>query len=255
MQQPDALRAAFEEHVAGLALTPELHGLRESMRYALDSGGKRIRPVLVLATCEAAGGDAEAALDAAAALELVHTFSLVHDDLPGLDDDDERRGRPATHVAFGLGVGILAGDALLAEALRLALRYPTTEVARELTQATLGMIGGQYLDIRGEGDPETMLRLKTGCLFAASVGLGLSTAGVPAEEQAPWRAFGDELGLLFQLVDDLLDGDGFVALHGAEATRRAADEAAERTQARLAAIDADTAVLEDIVASLAARTA
>jgi geranylgeranyl diphosphate synthase, type II len=255
MQRPDALRAAFEEHVGGLTLTPELHGLRDSMRYALDSGGKRIRPVLVLATCEAAGGEAELALDAAAALELVHTFSLVHDDLPGLDDDDERRGRPSTHVAYGLGVGILAGDALLAEALRLALAYPTPDVARELTQATLGMIGGQYLDIRGEGDPETMLRLKTGCLFAASVGLGLWAAGLPEAEQAPWRAFGDELGLLFQLVDDLLDGDGFVALHGAEATRAAADAAAERAQARLAAIEADTSVLADIVAGLAARTA
>jgi geranylgeranyl diphosphate synthase type II len=255
MQQPDELRARFEEHLAALALTPELHGLEESMRYALDSGGKRIRPVLVLATCEAGGGEVEAALPAAAALELVHTFSLVHDDLPGLDDDDERRGRPSTHVAYGVGVGVLAGDALLAEAVRLALSYPTPEIARELVQATLGMIGGQYLDIRGEGELETMLRLKTGCLFAASVGLGLWAAGVPEGGQAPWRAFGDELGLLFQLVDDILDGDGSVALHGVEATRAAADAAAERAQERLAALDADTSVLADIVAGLAARTA
>jgi geranylgeranyl diphosphate synthase type II len=254
MQRPEALRALFEEHLAALGLTPELHGLQEAMRYALDSGGKRIRPVLVLATAEAAGGEAESALAAASALELVHTFSLVHDDLPGLDDDDERRGRPATHVAFGVGIGVLAGDALLAEALRLTLGYPGPEIARELVQATLGMIGGQYLDIRGEGDTETMLRLKTGCLFSASVGLGLWAAGVPASAQAPWRAFGDELGLLFQLVDDLLDGDGFVALHGAEEARAAADAAAERAHTRLAALDADTSVLEDIVASLAART-
>jgi geranylgeranyl pyrophosphate synthase len=255
MQRPDALRALVEGHLAALALTPELHGLRESMRYAVDSGGKRIRPVLVLAVCEAAGGDAEAALDAAAALELVHTFSLVHDDLPGLDDDDERRGRPATHVAYGVGVGVLAGDALLAEAVRLALRYPGREVARELIDAALGMIGGQYLDIRGEGDPETMLRLKTGCLFSASVGLGLWAADVPADDQAPWRAFGDELGLLFQLVDDLLDGDGYVELHGAEETRRLADAAADRAQSTLAALATDTSVVEEIVAGLAARTA
>ena len=122
-------------------------------------------------------------------------------------------------MAYGEAVGVLAGDALLAEALRLALAYPTPEIARELTQATLGMIGGQYLDVRGEGDPETMNRLKTGCLFSAAVGLGLWAAGIEERAQAPWRAFGDELGLLFQLVDDLLDGDGFVALNGADATR------------------------------------
>jgi geranylgeranyl diphosphate synthase type II len=255
MRPPDELRALVEGHLAALALTPELHGLQESMRYALDGGGKRIRPVLVLATAEAAGGEAAAALPAAAALELVHTFSLVHDDLPALDDDDERRGRASTHVAYGEAVGVLAGDALLAEALRLALAYPTPEIARELTHATLGMIGGQYLDVRGEGDPETVNRLKTGCLFGAAVGLGLWAAGVAEAAQAPWRAFGDELGLLFQLVDDLLDGDGFVTANGADATRRAADEAAERAQARLAAIEADTSVLAELVAGLAARTA
>jgi geranylgeranyl pyrophosphate synthase len=255
MRPPDELRGLVEAHLAALALTPELHGLQESMRYALDGGGKRIRPLLVLATAEAAGGEAEAALPAAAALELVHTFSLVHDDLPALDDDDERRGRASTHVAFGEAVGVLAGDALLAEALRLALAYPTPEIARELVQATLGMIGGQYLDVRGEGAPETLNRLKTGCLFNAAVGLGLWAAGVEERAQAPWRAFGDELGLLFQLVDDLLDGDGMVASHGAEATRRAADEAAERAHSRLAAIEADTSVLDEVVASLAARTA
>jgi geranylgeranyl diphosphate synthase type II len=255
MRQPEELRQLVEAYLAELALTPELHGLQESMRYALEGGGKRIRPVLVLATAEAAGGEAEAALPAGAALELVHTFSLVHDDLPALDDDDERRGRPSTHVAHGEDIAILAGDALLAEALRLALAYPKAAIARELVQATLGMIGGQYLDVRGEGDPETLLRLKTGCLFSAAIGLGLWSAGVPESEQVPWRAFGDELGLLFQLVDDVLDGDGYVVSHGAEETRRLADAAAERAQSRLAALEADTSVLEEIVAGLAARTA
>jgi geranylgeranyl diphosphate synthase type II len=255
MRPAEELRALVEEHLAALVLTAELQGLRDSMRYALDGGGKRIRPVLVLATAEAAGGEAEAALDAAAALELVHTFSLVHDDLPALDDDDERRGRPSTHVAFGEAVGVLAGDALLAEALRLALAYPEPAIARELVQATLGMIGGQYLDVQGEGDPETVDRLKTGCLFSAAIGLGLWAAGVDPAAQQPWRAFGAELGLLFQLVDDLLDGDGSVARRGVEATRRLADEAADRALERLAALDADTSVLEELVAGLAARTA
>src|SRR5436190_20298623 len=158
------------------------------MPYTPESAGKRIRPVLELATAEAAGGDAEAALPAAVALELVHTFSLVHDDLPALDDDDERRGRASTHVAFGEAIGILAGDALLAEALRLALAYPTPEIARELTQATVGMIGGQYLDVRREGEPEMLNRLKTGCLFNAAIGLGLWAAEVAEREQGPWRA-------------------------------------------------------------------
>jgi geranylgeranyl diphosphate synthase type II len=255
MRAPDELRALVEEGLAALALSPELHGLEESLRYALDGGGKRIRPVLVLATCEAAGGRAEDALPAAWALELVHTFSLVHDDLPALDDDDERRGRASTHVAFGEAVGILAGDALLAEALRLALSYPSPQVARELVDATLGMIGGQYLDIRGDDYSEKVNRLKTGRLFDASVGLGLWVAEVPEAEQAPWRVFASELGLLFQLVDDLLDGDGSVASVGAEETRRLADAAAERAHARLDSLSVDTTVLEDIVAGLAARTA
>ena len=112
------------------------------MRYALGGGGKRIRPVICLATTEAAGGTVEHALPAALGLELVHTFSLVHDDLPALDDDDERRGRPSLHVAFGEGVALLAGDALLAEALHLALGDGRPEPVRELAEAALGMIGG-----------------------------------------------------------------------------------------------------------------
>src|SRR5262249_9123527 len=163
----------------------------------------------------------------AAAVELVHTFSLVHDDLPALDDDDTRRGRPSSHVAFGEAVAILEGDALLAEAIRLALTYDDPGPARELVEATLRMIGGQYRDIMGDDEDLAELdRLKTGRLFSASVGLGLRTAGVPESEQAPWRRFGDELGLLFQVVDDILDGDGFVERFGGEGARQLADAAA-----------------------------
>ncbi len=256
MRAPDELRALADAYIADLALTPELSGLDEAIRYALDGGGKRIRPVLVLATAEAAGARAEDALPAAAALELVHTFSLVHDDLPCMDDDVERRGRASTWARFGEAVALLAGDALLAEAFRLALAYPTPEVARELAQATLGMIGGQYLDI-GDADVELaeLHRLKTGRLFAASVGLGLWVAEVPVAEQAPWRAFSEELGLLFQVVDDVLDGDGYVVELGADGARALATESAERAKARLAAVPADTSVLEEIVEALAVRTA
>jgi geranylgeranyl diphosphate synthase type II len=256
MRAPDELRALAEEYLAELALTPELSGLETAMRYALAGGGKRIRPVLVLATAEAAGSPAEKALPAAAALELVHTFSLVHDDLPCMDDDEERRGRPSTWAQFGEGVGLLAGDALLAEAFRLALAYPTPEVARELAQTTLGMIGGQFLDV-GEADVDLaeLHRLKTGRLFAASVGLGLWAAGVPAGEQAPWREFSEELGLLFQVVDDVLDGDGYALRLGADGARSLAVDCAARARDRLGAIPADTSVLAEIVDALAVRTA
>jgi geranylgeranyl pyrophosphate synthase len=254
MQTPDELRTLVEGYLGDLALTPELHGQSESVRYALV-GGKRVRAVICLATAEAAGAEPEAALPAAAALELVHAFSLVHDDLPALDNDAERRGRPSVWGQYGEAVAILAGDALLAEAFRLALSYPTAQVGRELSQATLGMIGGQYLDITGTAPDEgTLHKLKTGCLFAAAVGVALWVAGVPEREQASWRAFGDELGLLFQIVDDILDGDGYVVSHGRDGARRLADEAAARARERLADVPADTSALADIVAGLATRT-
>ena len=256
MPRTDELRVLVEEYLDGLELWPALHGQAESVRYSITVGGKRVRPVICLATAEAAGGSAEAALAAGCALELVHTFSLVHDDLPALDDDAERRGQPSTWKRYGEAVGVLAGDALLAEAFRLAASYESTAVARELAEATLGMIGGQYLDITDSAPDEVTLHsLKTGCLFAASVGLGLSAAGVPSDRQGPWRSFGDELGLLFQIVDDILDGDGYVRIHGADGARRFADEAAERARARLNEVVADTSVLREIVDGLAVRTA
>lgn len=255
MRAPDALLRLTEAYLADLALAPELGAQQESMRYALD-GGKRIRAVICLATAEAAGADPEVALPAAAAIELVHAFSLVHDDLPALDDDDERRGLPSTHVAYGEGVALLAGDGLLVEAFRLALAYPTPGPARELADATLGMIGGQYLDITGaDADLLELHRLKTGRLFAASVGLALRVADVPDPEQAPWRAFGEELGLLFQIVDDVLDGDGYATRLGVDGARDLAGEAAERARSALEAIPADTSVLRAIVDSLVVRTA
>jgi geranylgeranyl diphosphate synthase, type II len=255
-RSPDELRALVEEHLDALELWPDLHGQAESVRYSLSVGGKRVRPIICLATAEAAGAQADAALPAACALELVHTFSLVHDDLPALDDDEERRGQPSTWKQYGEAVAILAGDALLAESFRLATAYDTPHVARELANATLGMIGGQYLDITGTApDEATLHRLKTGRLFAAAVGLALWVADLSEEAQEPWRAFAEELGLLFQIVDDILDGDGYVVTHGAGGARRLADEAAERARARLAEVEADTSVLRDIVDDLAVRTA
>jgi geranylgeranyl diphosphate synthase type II len=159
-------------------------------------------------------------------------------------------------AVYGDGTAVLAGDALLAEAFRLACRYTSSDVARELAQATLGMIGGQYLDTMvPEADLAVVHRLKTGRLFFASVVMALWAAELPEEKQDPWRVFAEELGLLFQIVDDILDGDGYVVLHGADGARLLADEAAERARARLAEVDADTLVLREIVDDLAVRTA
>ena len=255
-RSPEELRGLVEEHLESLELWPHLHGQAESVHYSITVGGKRVRPMICLATAEAAGVEPERALAAGCALELVHTFSLVHDDLPALDDDDERRGQASTWKQYGEAVGILAGDALLAEAFRLATSYESSRVARELAEATLGMIGGQYLDVTETApDGATLHRLKTGCLFSAAVGLALWVAEIREDDQVPWRAFADELGLLFQIVDDILDGDGYVATHGVDGARTLADEAADRARERLGEVDADTSVLREIVDGLAVRTA
>jgi geranylgeranyl diphosphate synthase type II len=221
------------------------------VRYAL--GGKRVRPVICLAAGEAVGGRVEQLLPAAAAVELVHSFSLVHDDLPALDDDAERRGAASVWAAYGEATAILAGDALLAEAVAQALRCGA-EVAAELLDATLEMIGGQQQDLEGGHELAELHRHKTGALFRASVMCGLRAAGLPDERHPPWLAFAAELGLLFQVVDDLLDGDGYAEELGAPGARRLADEVAERAAAALSRLEVDTSVLAEILASLVTRS-
>ena len=279
MRDLDELRGLADEFLAELALSPDLGKLEEALRYSLLGGGKRVRPVLCLATGEALGRGPEELLPAACALELVHTFSLVHDDLPALDDDDLRRGQPSAHVRFGEAVAILSGDALLAEAFRLVLRYPSPGPARELAAATLGMIGGQYVDITTDGrlDGEGLAalhRLKTGRLLGACVGCALAVTGMPEAEQGPWRAFAAEVGLLFQIVDDILDATGtaeelgktpgkdaaagkvtYVSLYGLGRARAIADEARARVEAALAALPEDTSVLAELVATIRERRA
>ena len=266
MRSAEELRRLCEDALASLSFAGELGELEEAVRYSLRGGGKRVRPVLCLATGESVGSEPEALLPAACALELVHTFSLVHDDLPALDDDALRRGRASAHVRFGEDVAILAGDALLAEAFRLALSYPSTEVARTLADATVGMIGGQYADVTTDGalDGERLAalhRLKTGRLLEASVECALAVAGVPRDARTPWHAFADELGLLFQIVDDILDASGdveaertsYVSLYGLERARELADEARARARDRLAALPVDTRVLGELVDWIRAR--
>jgi geranylgeranyl diphosphate synthase type II len=191
------------------------------MRYSLLAGGKRVRPVLALATARAIGRDPREVLGLAAALELIHTFSLIHDDLPAIDDDDLRRGRPTSHKRFGEDVAILAGDALYAEAFRLVLREQRGDPARllaavaELADATgvNGMVGGEYIDVRDLAGTEgvglrRMHRLKTGRLIGAAVECVLLLSEVAASTLAEFRAFAGELGVLFQIVDDILDVTG-----------------------------------------------
>jgi geranylgeranyl diphosphate synthase, type II len=249
--------AELRELVAGsleeLELAPELGSLEDPVRYAV--GGKLIRPVLCLAAAEAAGSDVEEALPAAIAVELVHSFSLVHDDLPALDDDEVRRGKPTVHAEYGERTAILVGDALLAEAFALASTYATSRVTRELAQATLRMIGGQQLDFDGGADRRSVHGLKTAALFEAPVGCALWIAGIPEVEQAPWRAFARNVGLLFQVVDDLLDGDGLAVVLGAKGARRLADDHAAHAHDALGELGVDTSVLAGIVDSLASRTA
>jgi len=249
----EAHRERVEAFLAELPFADELGHLTDAMRYSLDGGGKRVRPVLCLAAGEALGTGADELLPAAAAVELVHTFGMVHDDLPALDDDDVRRGRATSHVEFDEATAILNGDALLAQAFELVLSYPRPEVARELSRAALGMIGGQYDDIRGDGDIARRHSLKTGRLFEAAVGCALAVAGTPEAERAPWRGFASEFGLLYQVVDDVLDGDGLAAELGADGAHELADEIEGRARARLDEIPQDTSLLDELLSGLKAR--
>ena len=218
MSYPDDLRDAVDAELARLrfAAAPATTGLEEAMRYSLLGGGKRVRPVLALATARALGADPAGFLPVACAIELIHTYSLIHDDLPAMDDDDLRRGQPTAHVKFGEDVAILSGDGLFAEAVRLFCEQPgdparVLAALRELAAATGvdGMVGGQYVDVVEAATDADGLRalhgLKTGRLTAASVGVVLILEGLPERETMPYRRFADELGVLFQIVDDILD--------------------------------------------------
>ncbi len=256
MQTPDELRELFEGFLDGhpLSATPEAPGLAEAMRYPLDGGGKRLRPVLCLATGEAVGVAPIELVRAAAAVELVHTFSLVHDDLPALDDDAERRGRPSSHVRFGEAVAILAGDALLAKAFELAATYNDPGPVRVLASATLDMIGGQYLDVTG-ADVELLdlHRLKAARLYGAAVGCALSLGEVSPDQWMWWTDFADQFGRLFQLVDDLHDRDGAVQAHGEDGTRALALEQARYARNSLRRVSAETSVIESLLDDLAVQ--
>ncbi|MCW2987178.1 MAG: Polyprenyl synthetase, partial [Solirubrobacterales bacterium] len=215
---PEDLRSLVDSALDRLrfADAPPTAGLEQAMRYSLLAGGKRVRPVLALATARALGAEPERFLPVASAIELIHTYSLIHDDLPAMDDDVLRRGLPTSHVKFGEDVAILAGDGLFAEAMRLFCQQPgdparVLAALAELAGATGvdGMVGGQYVDVAGIEADAAGLRalhvLKTGRLIAASVGVVLILEGLGEPETIAYHRFAGELGVLFQIVDDILD--------------------------------------------------
>lgn len=193
--------------------------LHKAMRYSVFAGGKRIRPLLCLEAARAVCGDAEPALNAACALEVLHTYTLIHDDLPSMDNDDLRRGRPTNHKVFGEGIAILAGDALLTEAFAMLAqvpaneRYGVREYVAELAYQTgsLTLVGGQVLDLEGEGRSLSVDELraihngKTTALITAAVRLGAMAANATPEQLQALTTYGRCLGLAFQIIDDLLD--------------------------------------------------
>jgi geranylgeranyl diphosphate synthase type II len=275
---PEDLRDLVDAELERLRFStqPATAGLQEAMRYSLLAGGKRVRPVLSLATARALGVAPERYLRVATAIELVHTYSLIHDDLPAMDDDDLRRGQPTAHVKYGEDVAILAGDGLFAEAIGLFCEQPgeagrVVAALAELAAATGvdGMVGGQYVDVVGEVADAEALRalheLKTGRLIAAAVGVVLRLEGVGEPETIPYRRFAGELGVLFQIVDDILDVTGsdeqlgkprgsderhgkltYVSLFGLERARELAAESHAKAIAALAEAEGETGDLSGI---------
>jgi geranylgeranyl diphosphate synthase, type II len=276
-------RRAFEDYLRGLRFTTEarLGGLEGAMRYSMLAGGKRVRPALCMEAAWIFGAEPSYVLPSAAAIELIHTYSLIHDDLPAMDDDDYRRGRPTAHREFGEAMAILAGDAFFGEALTLITIHQKgsceqiLEVVRELAGSTgvNGMVGGQVMDMDQTGsaegtDPETLYMIheyKTGALIKSSARIGAILAGATVEEQAAVSEYASQLGLCFQIVDDVLNATStreelgksagsdaeqgkatFAGVFGLEGAKREADRAAKRALAALSKVHGDTSGLQEL---------
>jgi geranylgeranyl diphosphate synthase type II len=276
-------RARFETYIEGLMFSeePRLQRLVEAMRYSMLGGGKRVRPTLCMEVTEVFGVEASLVLPSAAAIELIHTYSLIHDDLPAMDDDAFRRGRPTTHKRYGEAMAILAGDAFFGEALTLITVYQegtceqVLEVVRELADSTgvNGMVGGQVIDMDltgagGSADPETLQMIhsyKTGALIKSSARIGAILAGADETGQSAVSEFATELGLCFQIVDDVLNATStrevlgksvgsdaeqgkatFVEVYGLSGAEREADKATENALRALSSIDRDTTGLREL---------
>ncbi|MEE8350245.1 MAG: farnesyl diphosphate synthase [Acidobacteriota bacterium] len=241
--------------------------IHEAMHYSIFAGGKRLRSILALATGEALGGDSEKLIYLACSIEMIHTYSLIHDDLPAMDDDDYRRGQLSSHKKFGEGIALLAGNALLTQAFHLLVQIPLASdivisVVQEICEAigtTQGMLGGQAMDLTSQGKPFSREELqqihdaKTGALISTSVSSAALLAGASQENCARLRAFGSDIGLAFQIVDDILDAEApsgestaqtagkdelhqkatYPSLYGLDVSRKMAQELVEQANARL----------------------
>ena len=260
--------------------------LAESMKYSLMAGGKRLRPILLMASADAVGARGEDYLTSACALEMIHTYSLIHDDLPAMDNDDYRRGRLTNHKVYGAGIATLAGDALLTMAFEVLLRQegvsPETlvRVVREVSTAAgpNGMVGGQTLDLASEGkqiDKETLRRMhmaKTGALFRAAVRSGAILAGADDAKLAALTEYAEAFGLAFQITDDILDVTGdeaaigkpvgsdernhkstYVTLTSLDEAKRLAREAVDRAHQALAPLGKQAAFLDELAEYLITR--
>lgn len=276
---------SFLETYFGSPFAPQV--LHDSMAYSIAAGGKRVRPVLCLAAYEACGGRAEEIVPQAAAIELIHTYSLIHDDLPAMDNDDLRRGKPTNHKVFGEGMAVLAGDGLLTEAFSLlgdpCFRHASLsdssilKVIYELALASgaHGMVGGQAQDLLSENaepDAETLSfihRRKTAALISVSVRMGGILAGIGEEKLGRLKSYGENIGLAFQVVDDILDIEGetevigkpkgsdekkkkmtYPSLYGIEESRKKAKELIEAAIGSLSAFDEGAGPLRAIAGYL-----
>ena len=260
--------------------------LEKAMEYSLMAGGKRLRPVLLMAAADAVGKDGAAFLTTGCAIEMIHTYSLIHDDLPAMDNDDYRRGKPTNHKVFGDGIAVLAGDALLTLAFEVMLRQegaaPETlvTVVSEMSRAAgpYGMVGGQVLDIEGEGRRLDLTALrkihmgKTGALFCAAIRSGAILAGAKEEELAALTLYAERFGLAFQITDDILDVTGdeaaigkpvgsdvrnekatYVTLTSLEEAKKLAEDAVEEAVAALDIFGERAAFLRDLALFLLGR--
>ena len=272
------VESALSKQLASLGYIPEK--LFEAMDYSLSAGGTRLRPVLLLAACDTLGGNLDEALPFACALEMIHTYSLIHDDLPAMDNDDLRRGRPTNHKVYGEGMAILAGDGLLSAAMEMMLRSAVrmddmrgVRAAEAIARraGVTGMVAGQVMDVTGEGSEPTLEKVdyihrhKTADLLTAPIEAGFILAGADDAEVAAGCEYGVNLGLAFQMVDDLLDVEGdaatlgktpgkdaaegkltWVAVKGIDQTRVDAQHAVEKAVSALEMISGETNFLKTL---------
>jgi len=274
----EAAELRLQEHLPSEKDRP--HRLHEAMRYSMFAGGKRLRPALVLAAFEAFQGKGDSVWLASSALEMLHTFSLIHDDLPCMDDDDFRRGMPTAHKKFGEATAVLSGDALCIHAFELLAKTGSAAVVAEVARSlgTSGMIGGQIIDIESEGQQVDLATVdyihyhKTAALIEASLVVGAMLAGATEEQIKPIRSYGHAIGLAFQVVDDILDIEQtteqlgkdagsdlekgkatYPSILGLEISKSKAIELYNRSLQALESSDADTTILRSIAAFIIVR--